>query len=217
MIVKELLGLWQEASRGSQTSLPLRALESLVASTGATGGRLMRGAELLAEVGHFRSPPVVHRLPAGRDTFELALAGGSPPGEDLLLAAGTVLAAWWLREELRASRFAERRRVWEGESLRAMAEVLGGQLDARAVGQSLLFHSMALLDARRGELWLAKDLCPGAGESGRSQNAPCLAERVGEAVLAAPRQRSSRVRGFCPPLWWWCLSAAESEASGSWP
>jgi hypothetical protein len=150
VIVKQLLGLWQEAAQGSQASVPRRALEHLVASTGAAGGRLSRGSEVLAEVGRFASPPVTHRLPAGREPFELALAGGTPPGEDLLLAAGTVLSAWWLREELRASRFAERRRLWETESLRAMAEVLSGQLDARAVGQSLLFHSMALLDPAAG-------------------------------------------------------------------
>lgn len=186
MIVKKLLGLWQDAAQGSQTALPRRALEHLVVGTGAAGGRLMRGSELLAEVGCFPSPPVVHRLPAGREPFEVALAGGTPPGEELLLAAGTVLAAWSLREELRASRFAERRRVWEAESLRAMAEVLSGQLDAQAVGQNLLFHSMALLDARRGELWLAGDLCPGAAAGEGRGSALCLAERVGEAVLVPP-------------------------------
>lgn len=186
MIVKQLLGLWQEAAQGSQASVPRRALEHLVASTGAAGGRLSRGSEVLAEVGRFASPPVTHRLPAGREPFELALAGGTPPGEDLLLAAGTVLSAWWLREELRASRFAERRRLWETESLRAMAEVLSGQLDARAVGQSLLFHSMALLDARRGELWLADELCPGADTAGGSPGGLCVVERVGEAVLVPP-------------------------------
>lgn len=199
MILKNLLALWQEAAHGNQASVPQRALQHLVAATGATGGRLMRGSELLAEVGFFHAPPVVHRLPAGRESFELALAGGAPPSEELLLAAGTVLAAWWLREELRSSRFAERRRVWEAESLRAMAEVLSGQLDAKAVGQSLLFHSMALLDARRGELWLAGELCPGAEGGGGSATNLCLAERVGEAVLvAAPPGEITRPQLLSP-------------------
>ncbi|KDA54628.1 hypothetical protein EG19_10735 [Thermoanaerobaculum aquaticum] len=189
MIVKQLLGLWQEAAQGSQASVPRRALEHLVASTGAAGGRLSRGSEVLAEVGRFASPPITHRLPAGREPFEVALAGGTPPGEELLLAAGTVLSAWWLREELRASRFAERRRLWETESLRAMAEVLSGQLDARAVGQSLLFHSMALLDARRGELWLADELCPGAEVAGGSPGGYALWNGWVRRCWFRPRRR----------------------------
>lgn len=179
-----MLSLWQEAAHGSQVRVPQRALEHILKSTGAAGGRLVCGSQVLAEMGRWDVPPVVHRLPAGREAFELALAGGAVPGEDLLLAAGTVLAAWSLREELRAARFAERRRVWEAESLRAMAEVLSGQLDAHAVGQSLLFHSMALLDARRGELWLDQSLCSEPGQRMASGVGLCLAERVGEVVLA---------------------------------
>lgn len=163
--------------------MPQRALEKILESTGAAGGKLVRGTQVLAQVGQCEAHPVVHTLPSGREPFQLALAGGEAPNEELLLAAGTVLAAWSLREELRDARFSERRRVWEAESLRAMAEVLSGQLDAHAVGQSLLFHSMALLDARRGELWLDRELCPGPAQRGENSSGLCLVERVGEAVL----------------------------------
>lgn len=194
------MALWQEAAHGRQADLPRRALEHILASTGAAAGRLVRGPHVLAEAGRLPPDPVVHPLPAGREEFELALAGGTAPDEGTLLAAGTVLAAWSLREELRASRFAERRRVWEAESLRAMAEVLSGQLDAHAVGQSLLYHSMALLDARRGELWLERTLCSettgGAGHGGQL----CLAARVGEAVLPPGSAESVAEPVFPSPL-----------------
>ncbi|MGC8917205.1 MAG: PP2C family protein-serine/threonine phosphatase [Thermoanaerobaculum sp.] len=187
MSVEGILALFQEASHGRQGELPQQVLAHLVAESGATAGALRRGSQVLAETGDFCGPRSVFAVPAGRETFELELSGGLPPSEGTLLAAGTVLAAWWLREELRASRFAERRRVWEGESLRAMAEVLSGQLDPRVVGQSLLFHAMALLDARRGELWLAPELCSSFGPQGDGRAPFCLVERVGREILVGRR------------------------------
>ncbi|MDW7968253.1 MAG: SpoIIE family protein phosphatase [Thermoanaerobaculum sp.] len=190
MSVHDLLGLLHQGSQWGSKQVPQRALEHLLASTGACGGQLVHGGKVLVEVGQPAGAELVHRLPAGREGFQLTLWGGKPPGEELLLAAGTVLSAWALREELRASRFAERRRLWEVESLRAMAEVLGGKLDVGDVGQSLLFQSMALLDARRGELWLARDLCEGQEICQLTAAPLCVAERVGEAILA-PDQVSS--------------------------
>jgi len=126
------------------------------------------------------------------------------------VAASVVLASWTIREELKQARFAERRRLWEVESLRAIAEALGGTLEPARIAEELLMHAAALLDARRGEVWLTVGGTqqPGARLSGAVQTDTCptgeclMAARVGGAVLTpeeaatCPRTGSWKTGGW---------------------
>jgi sigma-B regulation protein RsbU (phosphoserine phosphatase) len=131
-------------------------------------------------------------LPAGRDQFWLDLDGGTKPDDSWCAAAGIVLGSWLVREELKLARFAERRRLWEVESLRAIAEALGGTLDPARIAEELLMHATALLDARRGEVWLAAkggayavSRVAGASQAVACETGDCLvAARLGGAVLS---------------------------------
>ena len=178
--------------REDGTPLPRAVLDVLVAAAGAVGGRIGRGAEVLASAG---ASPVASRrfeLLQGRDVFWLDLSGGADPPEPLRLAAGVVLGSWVLREDLKQSRFAERRRMWEVESLRAIAEALGGTLEPGQIAEELLMHATALLDARRGEVWLTAQgaMKLGARVAGAEATNACaeggclVAARVGGAVLS---------------------------------
>ncbi len=183
MSVADLLGTFHRHMRGHPESLPREVLCQLVRSAGAEGGRLLLAGRVVEEVGRLGSSEQLFSLPAGRECWQLRLAGGRP--DPLALeAAGVVLAAWQLREELREARFAERRRLWEAEGLRAMVEVLGGRLHAEAVAQALLFHSMALLDARRGEVWLASHVSWQPGQAPGPAGSFRLVAQHGEGVLS---------------------------------
>ncbi|HVN76237.1 MAG TPA: hypothetical protein VMT19_07980, partial [Thermoanaerobaculaceae bacterium] len=174
-------------------AIPHAVLEALVTGTGAAGGAIGRGDEVLAATG--AAPAASHRfeLPSGRDSFWFHAAGGGEPATPLRLAAGVVLGSWVVREELKQARFAERRRLWEVESLRAIAEALGGTLQPERIAEELLMHATALLDARRGEVWLSRQGsgAPGARILGAEATALCadgacvMAARVGGAVLSA--------------------------------
>ncbi len=180
-------------AREGGAPLPHAVLEGLLRETGATGGAIGRGNEVLARTGEARPEPRRAVLPAGRDAFWLELEGGAEPAEPVRVAAGVVLGSWVLREELKQARFAERRRLWEIESLRAIAEALGGTLQPARIAEELLMHAAALLDARRGEVWLtaAGAASPAVRVSGAGTTAPCaggdcvMAARVGGAVLSA--------------------------------
>lgn len=190
MSVEALLKLYHERGGGVAGDLPLQVLMQLVDSLGAQGARLLRGGCVVAECGRLDCGARWYSLPAGREKLQLGLAGGKKPQAELLSAAGVVLAFWLVGQELRQARFRERRRMWEVEALKAMAEVLGGTLEWGEVAQAVLFHSMALLDARRGEVWLARGLpWPGAGEASL-QPGFTLVARLGGEVLA-PAQVSS--------------------------
>jgi serine phosphatase RsbU (regulator of sigma subunit) len=185
--VLDVLGLAERQAREGGKALPEQVLEGLLLQMGASCGALGRGAEVLARRGPHEGGTRRVALPAGRDVFWLEASGGSEPDSSLRLAAGMVLETWMVREDLKQARFAERRRLWEMESLRAIAESLGGTLDPMRIAEELLLHATALLDARRGEVWLA----PEGGAGGR---APLfLAARVGgevfkvDEVCALPR------------------------------
>jgi serine phosphatase RsbU (regulator of sigma subunit) len=138
-----------------------------------------------------------HEIPSLREPFWLEIADGQEPPEALRVAAGVVLGTWAVREELKQARFSERRRLWEVESLRAIAEALGGTLEAPRIAEELLLHATALLDARRGEVWLLGPEQPqrGAYLAGAQQTALCAngecftAARVGGAVLTPEEAR----------------------------
>ncbi len=153
-VAEEVLALAEHSSREEGKALPQQVLERLIGETGAAAGLLGRGQEIIARWGSSPAPGWRLELPGGRDTFWLELAGGRQLDASARLAAGMVLESWLVREELKRARFAERRRLWEVESLRAIAEALGGTLEPRRIAEELLWHAAALLDARRGEVWL---------------------------------------------------------------
>jgi len=189
--VLSILELAVRPQREGGVSLPSAVLEGLVRGSGAEAGALGRGDEVLARCGAELQAVRRLDLPAGRDLFWLRLAGGSDPSPVLQVAASVVLASWTIREELKQARFAERRRLWEVESLRAIAEALGGTLEPARIAEELLMHAAALLDARRGEVWLTigGTQQPGARVSGAELTDACptgeclMAARVGGAVL----------------------------------
>jgi sigma-B regulation protein RsbU (phosphoserine phosphatase) len=187
--------------------LPHAVLDVLAAELGAVGGGIGWGSKVLASTG---VSPVASRrfeLPSGRDVFWFDLAGGDDPSEPLLLAAGVVLGSWVMREELKQARFAERRRMWEVESLRAIAEALGGTLEQARIAEELLMHATALLDARRGEVWLTAqgqaDLgsrVAGAETTNVCADGGCMiAARVGGAVLSRDEARVLPEEGLVEP------------------
>jgi serine phosphatase RsbU (regulator of sigma subunit) len=205
--VVSILELAVRPQREGGVPLPAAVLEGLVRGSGAAGGTLGRGGEVLARSG--LECPAVRRLelPAGREAFWLELDGGGDPPESLRMAAGVVLGSWTIREELKQSRFAERRRLWEVESLRAIAEALGGTLEPARIAEELLMHAAALLDARRGEVWLVTGdtAQPGARLSGAAQTGSCptgeclMAARVGGAVLTPEEAGGVPEHGLLEP------------------
>ena len=181
MSIEPLLQLAQKTPQ----ELPQRVLEYLVEMAQAAGGLLLADGRVVGRAGREMGELHAYSLPGSASSWDLRLFSGKRLSSLLQLAAGLALSGWQLREELRQARFAERRRVWEAEGMRAMAEALGGSLERDTVAQALLFHSMALLDARRGEVWLADDLpwglpLPGGGGG----FAP--AARLGGAILEPP-------------------------------
>lgn len=158
-VAERVLALAERQTREGGRSFPEQVIEHLVGETGARSGVLGRGQEVIAQSGpHAGLPGGRVVLPAGRDTFWLELEGGRQLDASARLAAGMVLESWVVREELKKARFSERRRLWEVESLRAIAEALGGTLEPRRIAEELLWHAAALLDARRGEVWLSAAL-----------------------------------------------------------
>jgi len=205
--VLSVLELALRPQREGGVPLPTAVLEGLVRGTGAAGGALGRGPEVLAHSGAVHRAPRRHELPAGRETFWLELEGGDEPPELLRVAAGVVLNSWVVREELKQARFAERRRLWEIESLRAIAEALGGTLEPARIVEELLMHVAALLDARRGEVWLigggiaqAGPRLSGAEQTGLCETGECVvAARVGGAVLTPEEVVSLPEQGLLEP------------------
>ena len=114
-----------------------RALDELMRGTGARGGALGRAQEVIVRRGEGGGGEGRVLLPGGRDRFWVELVGGRPLDPAAPLAVGMVLEWWVVREELKQARFAERRRLWEVESLRAIAEALGGTLEPQRIAEEL--------------------------------------------------------------------------------
>lgn len=190
--VRVVLELVHRHTREGGVHLPKAVLEELLRATDAGGGALGIGGRELARVGS-REERRLTELTAGRDEFWLELSGGRELDPTLRLAASTVLASWFMREELKQARFSERRRLWEVESLRAIAEALGGTLDPIRIAEELVLRIAALLDARRGEVWLvlgegwgSRAAVAGAGGVVPCPDGTCsVAARVGGAILSA--------------------------------
>jgi len=186
--------------------LPEAVLAQVMRETGAVAGTLKHGDETLASSGAVAGAQR-YPLPGGREELWLEIVGGSAPEATLCLAAGLVLAIWVVREELKKARFAERRRMWEVESLRAIGEALGGTLDAVRVAEELLLHVTAMLDARRGEVWLtetggiqAHARVDGAGGVARCADGSCfVAARVGGGVLTTDEVAALPDEGLLEP------------------
>ncbi len=189
--VLSILELAVRPQREGGVPLPAAVLDGLLRGAGASAGTLGRGRDVLARSGSVGEAGRRLELPAGREAFWLELHGGGEPPASLRMAAGVVLGSWTVREELKKARFAERRRLWEVESLRAIAEALGGTLEPARIAEELLMHAAALLDARRGEVWLTGGQRPqaaasisGAAQTGTCSTGECtVAARVGGGVL----------------------------------
>ncbi len=187
-----VLGLVQHHTREGGAQLPHAILQELVRDAGAQGGALGLGNRELARLGHAGSASLRVDLAVGRDAFWAELIGGREPDPAVRLAVGTVLGAWLVREELKKARFSERRRLWEVEALRAIGEALGGTLDPLRIAQELVLHITALLDARRGEVWLISGqgwgqwatIAGAAGLSPCSDGSCLVAARVGGSILS---------------------------------
>ncbi len=182
-LAERVLALAERQTREGGYPFPEQVLERLVSETGARAGILGRGQEVMARRGDAGLPGDRVILPAGRDAFWLELAGGRPLDPAARLAAGMVLESWMVREELKKARFGERRRLWEVESLRAIAEALGGTLEPQRIAEELLWHAAALLDARRGEVWLALGVAEEGG--GVAPGELVAVARVGGEVMSA--------------------------------
>lgn len=180
-LAEKVLALAERQAREGTPPLAELVLEQLVLGSGAQAAVLGRGREVIARCGVASTFDGRVTLPAGRDVFWLELAGGSPLDAAARLAAGMVLESWVVREELKKARFSERRRLWEVESLRAIADALGGTLEPRRIAEDLLWHATALLDARRGEVWLVADLVE--ERSGAAARELVAVVRVGGEVL----------------------------------
>jgi sigma-B regulation protein RsbU (phosphoserine phosphatase) len=190
--LKRLLELAGRPGREAAEVLPSGVLRSLVEEAGTSAGMLGAGSRVVAVVGTLGQGGRRYELSAGRDSFWVELDGGAELSEGSRAVAGLVLSSWLVREELKKARFAERRRLWEVESLRAIAEALGGTLEPQRIAEELLLHAAALLDARRGEVWLADhgEGGPVARVSGAASIGPCrdgsctVAAQIGGGVLA---------------------------------
>lgn len=178
-------------AREGGVGLPEAVLARCTQAIGAASGALGQGSTILARLGLAGATGRRWDLPAGRDSFWFEAVGGIEPSSSLRTAAGFVLSSWMVREELKRTRFSERRRLWEVESLRAISEALGGTLDPARIAEELLVHATALLDARRGEVWLAAGdgaasaaQISGAGQIGICADGSCVvAARVAGEVL----------------------------------
>jgi phosphoserine phosphatase RsbU/P len=202
--VERLLELAARHAREGGMPLAEAVLDEVLHETGAWAGTLGRGHETLASNGSGGVEVRRHTLPGGREELWLETAGGSEPPPLLRLAAGLVLSMWVVREELKKARFGERRRLWEVESLRAIGEVLGGTLDPVKIAEEMLPHITAMLDARRGEVWLsarggwqALARVGGAAAVERCADNSCfVAARVGGAVLSEAEVATLPVEGL---------------------
>ncbi|HPS80085.1 MAG TPA: SpoIIE family protein phosphatase [Thermoanaerobaculaceae bacterium] len=189
--ISKLLQAGAGGPRDVGVHLPDAVLDVMIGETGALTARLGLGEEVLAVRGEVSSVGRRYQLPSGRDTFWVDIGDGGEPSDLVRLAGGVVLGSWMVRDELKKARFAERRRLWELESLRAIAEALGGSLEPTHIAEELLLNATALLDARRGEVWLVETGAPavigqvkGAAASGTCDDGSCIvAARVGGGVL----------------------------------
>jgi sigma-B regulation protein RsbU (phosphoserine phosphatase) len=205
--VERLLELAARHAREGGTALPEAVLGELLHEVGAASGSIRRDGETLASTGGGGDGVCRHPLPGGREEFWLETAGGTEPPAPLRLAAGLVLSIWVVREELKKARFSERRRLWEVESLRAIGEALGGTLDAVRIAEELLLHVTAMLDARRGEVWLARRggwetlaRVDGAANVEKCDDGLCfVAARVGGAVLSETEVAQLTNEGLLEP------------------
>ncbi|MGE5235297.1 MAG: PP2C family protein-serine/threonine phosphatase [Acidobacteriota bacterium] len=196
--LQRVLELADRHAREGSAGVPEAVLEEVVRATEAEGGTLGRGKEVLARWGRTGQAGRRLDLATGRDQFWMETVEGRAPDPSLCLAARLVLSSWMVREELKKARFAERRRLWEVESLRAIAEVLGGTLESAAIADTLVLHATALLDARRGEVWLAAGdvLAVSSRSEGARSVGPCpdgtciVAARIGGAVLTSEEAAS---------------------------
>jgi hypothetical protein len=189
--VLDLLALGVRNPREAAVLVPETVLDVLLRESQAPGGCLGLGNDVLVSRGGAGAASQRFELPGGRDTFWVEIFDGIELAEPLRLASGVVLSAWAVRDELKKARFAERRRLWEAQSLRAIGEALGGTLESTHIAEELLMHAAALLDARRGEVWLAGSGLPATVTRllGAEAATPCptgsciMAARVGGPVL----------------------------------
>lgn len=89
-----------------------------------------------------------------RGSWRLRLLSPERLDESVLGAARLGLRAVELREELKRTRFDERFRVWELETIRSIANDIGGILEVDRLAQELISHLVALLGVRSAAIYL---------------------------------------------------------------
>jgi serine phosphatase RsbU (regulator of sigma subunit) len=147
-----------------------------------------------------------------RSPWRLRLLMPGRLDQSVLAAARIALRAVELRDELKRTRFDERFRLWELETIRSIANDIGGILEVDRLARELINHLVALLGVRSAAVYLGDE--PASAEIVGAFGPPVLAAeqlpRVWEHgiyadnVLALPLRSKSATLGV--------LVAADKEA-----
>jgi serine phosphatase RsbU (regulator of sigma subunit) len=140
-------------------------LRAVVEESDSRAGVLRRGDEVRASWPRSVSRQVEDAtegwtdLPFGteRGSWRLRLLNPERLDESVLGAARIGLRAVELREELKRTRFDERFRLWELETIRSIANDIGGVLEVDRLARELITHLVALLGVRSAAIYLGSD------------------------------------------------------------
>jgi sigma-B regulation protein RsbU (phosphoserine phosphatase) len=195
-------------------------LRAVVEDSNSRAGVLRRGEEVRSSWPRSVSRQVEDatggwtEIPFGddRSPWRLRLLAPERLDQSVLGAARVALRAVELRDELKRTRFDERFRLWELETIRSIANDIGGILEVDRLARELINHLVALLGVRSAAVYLGSD--PSSAEVVSRFGPLTLAadqlERAWEqgiytdAVLALPLQATSGTLGV--------LVAANKEA-----
>lgn len=114
--------------------------------------------------------------------WRLRLLNPERVDESVLGAARIALRAVELREELKRTRFDERFRLWELETIRSIANEIGGILEVERLAQELITHLVALLGVRSAAIYLGEEPASAeiVGQFGPAPLSPEMLERAWE-------------------------------------
>lgn len=217
----ELLHLAELALSGhANPQLPEEVLRAVVEDSNSRAGVLRLGDEVRASWPRSVSRQVEDatagwtEIPfdGDRSPWRLRLLMPERLDQSALAAARIALRSVALRDELKRTRFDERFRLWELETVRSIANDIGGILEVDRMARELINHLVALLGARSAAVYLGDD--PSSAEIVGSFGPLVLdAEQLARAweqgvytdnVLALPLEAKSGTLGV--------LVAADKEA-----
>lgn len=162
----DLLHLAELALSGhGSPQLTEEILRAVVEASDSRAGVLRKGDEVRASWPRSVSKQVEGAtegwtdIPFGTDrgSWRLRLLNPERLDESVLGAARVGLRAVELREELKRTRFDERFRLWELETIRSIANDIGGILEVDRLAQELITHLVALLGVRSAAIYLGSD------------------------------------------------------------